>query len=890
MSTLPAGTVTFLFTDIEGSTRMLQALGDRYTSLLERHHLLLRESVTAEGGAVVGTEGDSIFAVFPSAPRSVAAAVAAQRALAAEQWPGDMPLRVRMGLHTGEGTPSGSSYVGIDVHRAARIAAAGHGGQVLLSAPTAALVEHLLPDGVTLLDLGEHRLKDLERSERLNRLLIEGLPVDDRQVRSLDVIPNNLPVQNSSFLGREREIAEVRELLGQARLLTLTGPGGTGKTRLSLQVAADALDRFPDGVYFVALAPIGDAELVAPTIAQEIGIANRGGLEPLDRLREHLRERTMLLVLDNFEQVASAAPVVGELLTSAARLTVLVTSRAVLHLYGEREYPVPPLGLPDPLRDRNVEAISQYEAVRLFIERAVAVKPDFRVTNENAPAVAQIAVSLDGLPLAIELAAARIRVLTPDAMLQRLAHRLSLLSGGARDLPERQQTLRGAIGWSHDMLDDAERRLFAGMSVFVGGAGLEAVESVCATDDGGEDLLDVLSSLVDKSLVRQVTDARGQPRFGMLETIRDFALEQLERSGDATDLRRRHARLFAGLVETARPQLLGAQKREWLDRLEDEHDNLRAAISWAVDNDEPELALRMTAGLWRMWQMRGYLVEGFEQVRRALAMAGAEHETVLRADALEALGGLAWWKGELGPAREAYDACLALRRAQGDRRATAEAIYNLSFTFAFSGSDADYVRGEELTNEARALFEEIGDKAGVAKVMWAFANLGWTTNQLSAARDAGLQALPIFRELDDEFMVGWTLYDLGVVAVKLRTLDEARLHLSEALEIFAAARDVSGYVLVLDAVAALAEAQGDRQRAARLSGAVAALETSSGTGLNPTNRDLLGFQPDRLRHDPVTAAAWVRGSRMSTDEAIAEARGALHPGAGRSRRGKTTSA
>lgn len=437
MSDLPTGTVTFLFSDIEGSTHLLQHLGDRYADVLADYRRLLRAAFQAVGGHEIDTAGDGFFAVFHRATASVAAAVASQRAIVAHPWPEGVPVRVRMGLHTGEPTLTGGGYVGLDVHRAARICSAGHGGQMLLSHTTRDLGEHDLPQGVSLRDLGEHRLKDLQRAEHIFQLVLPNGPADFPALKTLDSHPNNLPVQPTQLIGREQEGAAVRGLLQRddVRLLTLTGPGGTGKTRLGLHVAADLLDDFEDGIFFVPLAPISDPGLVGSTIAQTLGVRETEGRPVLDGLKDHLRDKHMLLVLDNFEQVVSAAPVVAELLAPCRKLKVLVTSREGLRLSSEHEFPVPSLALPDPRRLPRIGAdlvstLSQYAAVTLFIQRALAVKPDFAVNNENAPAVAEICVRLDGLPLAIELAAARIKLLTPQAMLARLGSRLELLRGG----------------------------------------------------------------------------------------------------------------------------------------------------------------------------------------------------------------------------------------------------------------------------------------------------------------------------------------------------------------------------------------------------------------------------------------------------------------------------
>ncbi|MFN2418349.1 MAG: adenylate/guanylate cyclase domain-containing protein [Candidatus Limnocylindria bacterium] len=438
MPELLTGTVTFLFSDIEGSTRLLQSHGKSWSSILARHHELLRTAFATEGGVEVGTEGDSFFVTFSTASGSVAAAVAAQRAIAREPWPDEAHLRVRMGMHTGEARLGTEDYVGLDVHRASRIMSVGHGGQILLSDTTRSLVDEALPDGVELRDLGLHRLKDLDRPERLWQIVVVDLPSEFAPMASLDGVPNNLPTRLTTFLGREREMAEISALLVKSRLLTLTGPGGTGRTRLSLEVAGRSLAWFPDGVFFIELASITEPELVPATIGQALGLPDRGRRSSVDRLIDHIGEQRMLVVLDNFEQVTDAAFAINELLTACPNLTVMTSSRSILHVSGEQEYPVPPLRLPDPAHLPSLTQLSRFEAVALFIERARSVKPDFDVTNDNAPAVAEVCVRLDGLPLAIELAAARIRILTPQAMLSRLEHRLGLLASGSRDLPERQ--------------------------------------------------------------------------------------------------------------------------------------------------------------------------------------------------------------------------------------------------------------------------------------------------------------------------------------------------------------------------------------------------------------------------------------------------------------------
>ena len=866
---LPSGSVTFLFTDIEGSTRLLQQLGPRYEEQLEAHRRLLRTAVEAERGHEVSTEGDAFFIAFSSATRAAAAAAAAQRALDAHPWPDGAALRVRMGLHTGEATPVGGDYVGLDVHRAARISAAGWGGQILLSQSTKALIENALPPSASLRDLGEHRLKDLSRPEHLFQLVVSDLRADFPPLRTLDATPNNLPTQLTSFIGREREVAAARQLLGTTRLLTLTGPGGMGKTRLALQLAAEVVDQFPNGVYFVPLAAINDPDLVASTIAKTLGVQESGGRSSQDLLLEYLRNKRLLLVLDNFEQVVAAAPLLSELLKVSPGLKMVVTSRAVLHTSGEQEFPVPPLRLPDPRHLPDLESLSQYEAVALFIQRAVAVKPDFAVTNENAPAVAEITSRLDGLPLAIELAAARVKLLPPQALLTRLQHRLSLPGSGGRDLPVRQQTLRDAIAWSHDLLDQGARRLLARLSVFVGGCRLDEAEATCGPgEELGRDVLEGLDGLVDQSLLRQEAE-RGEPRFLMLETIREFALERLEASGEAEEIRRRHALAFLALAEQAEPHYTGKEQAIWLDRLEREHDNLRATVAWAIERTQGEVGLRLGAALWRFWQMRGHLQEARERLLGILAIPDAVPLTKARARALEAAGGITYWQGDMEAAERFYEENLSLQRELGGKGDIATALYNLAFVYGAPQTDLEKARS--LYQQSLALFEEIGDVPGIAKAHWGLAFMDYSMGDYPAAREHLALSVPILRSLNDRFSLGWAAHLSGLIANKTGDYDTARSAFGESLGLFADAHDISGIVLALDDLSALATVDGDLERAARLAGGAAALQKSSGTDLASIVAATEGRRRMSEELDQKTLAAWEKGLTMSVEEIVAYA-------------------
>ena len=841
---LPTGTLTFLFSDIEGSTRLLASLGAAFGPLLERHHALLRGAFEAAGGVEVATEGDSFFVVFRSATSAVAAAAAAQRALAAEPWSAEAnAVRVRMGLHTGEGTLGGDNYVGMDVHRAARIAAAAHGGQVLVSESTRTLVSGSLADDLRLSDLGEYRLKDLEQSERLTQLVVDGLPEEFPPPRTLET-PSNLPPQMTTFIGRQREAEQVAGLALHSRLVTLTGPGGTGKTRLSLQVAAQLRAEFSGGAFFVDLSPISDPALIPTTIAVALGLREQPSQPVLESLQAHLKDLRMLLVLDNFEQVQAGAPLVGRLLEAAPQLSILVTSREVLHLRGEQEYPVPPLGLPDLAMLPPLEALSQYDAVALFIQRAQAVRPDFAVDNDNAPAVAAICARLDGLPLAIELAAARVKLFAPAAILAHLEKTLAFLTSTSRDLPERQRTLRGAIDWSHDLLDATERTLFRRLGIFVGGCTADAAHAVCDPDDAlGIDMLDGLASFVDKSLLTQAAGVDGEPRFGMLETIREFAGEQLAASEEADAVRHRHEDLFAGLAERAALELFGPQQKAWVDRLDADRDNLRAALQHAADEGRIELALGLGAALWRFWQRRGHLAEGRTALEGLLGRPEAASPTQARARALAALGGVTYWQGDMAAAGRAYAEDLAIERALDDPSGLADALYNSGFVAAVGGENAT---ARALYEESLEIFTRIGDRPAVLRVREALAFLLFHEGEFAAARAIQEENVHAFREGGEPFRVAIGSTMLSLLRAKEGEFAYARELQVEAFGTFRAVGDMHSMVRVVIMAAATAILEGDLERAATLSGAGDVLREPLGEMATPMTT--LGLE------DPAAAA------------------------------------
>jgi predicted ATPase/class 3 adenylate cyclase len=870
MAALPTGIVTFLFTDIEGSTRLLHELGDAYGDVQRDHFRLMREAVAEGGGVEVRTEGDAFFVVFASPAGAVRAVISAQRALADHQWAHGRPVRVRMGVHSGEGKLGGDDYLGIDVNRAARIAAAGHGGQVVLSSTTAALVERTLPAGVGLRDLGAHRLKDFDQPEHLHQLVIEGLPHEFPALKALDAHPTNLPAPRTSFVGRETEVAAVTEAVLKDPLVTLTGPGGTGKTRLALQAAAALLDELPDGAFFVDLSPIADPDLVGSAVAEALKVMEEPGRPLLDTVADHLQDRELVLVLDNFEQVTQAAGVVERLLDAAPEVRIMVTSREPLHLSGEREIPVPPLGLPDPGYVPGPEALSQFEAVALFIDRATAVRPEFRVTNENAPAVAELVARLDGLPLAVELAASRIKLLTPETILARLGQRLPLLTGGARDVPERQRTLRGAIEWSHDLLDDHERRLFARLSAFSGGWTLEVAEAVCGN---GIDVLEDVGSLVDRSLVRRVDEEGSEPRFSMLETIREFAAEQLADSGEEAEIRRRHAAVFRDLAGQAEPNLTGTDPVAWLERLDREHDNLRAAIGWAIAADQGELGMTLAASIWRFWQHRGLLAEGRTWLERLLDLPSAEVRSLSRARALEALGSLAYWQNDYGPARDSYDEAESIARELGDRSLLARVLWDQSY---MAQIDGDTKRSEAALREAQEAAEEAGDRVMATLVM---ADRGFyiARSDPVAARENYREAVARMEELGMTGMLPDFLGGLAVLEVQTGNLEEARRLSLRVTEMAAAAGSELGIGMALMGMAILANAEGRPDRAARLLGAEERLRQRVGGGAPPELQGEFFGDPRRDSRTSLGEEAYQRayaeGAAMTPDQALAFARG-----------------
>jgi len=816
VTSLPTGVVTFVFTDIEGSTRLLNELASGYKDLVERHSDIIKSAVEKAGGLVVSTEGDSFFLVFTSPTDAIRAIGQFQNDLAAEPWSNDRKVAVRVGVHTGEGALGGENYWGVDVHRAARIAASGHGGQVLLSGVTAALAAPHVPPMFALRSLGIHRFKDLAEGEEVYQLLIEGLPAEFGPLTSLPRTNHNLPVQLTSFVHRA-ELVQVGELLSSSRLVTLTGPGGTGKTRLAIQAGAEEIDRHRDGVWFVPLAAITDHELVTSAVASVLSLQLPERL-PDERLGELLNRKQMLLILDNFEQVLKAAESVATWLHHAHDLKILVTSRSPLHISGEREFAVPALDLDS-------------EAVALFVERAQAARPGFIIDEDNASTIARIVARLDGLPLAIELAAARLRIFSLEAMSERLGSRLGLLTGGARDLPERQRTLRKAIEWSFDLLEPESQNLFTQAGVFTGGLALEEAEFVLGSSYP-HDLLEGLEALVDQSLLRPIVDA-STPRFLMLETIRELAAEQLEPHPSSDKIRARHAEAYLSLAERAAPHLTQDDQRWWLDRISEDHENMRAALSFSIADEDAETAQRMCGALWRFWQMRGFLSEGRVRTDSALALAGGTPRSRLRA--LEAAGGLAYWQADGPAAHRYYEEQVSVARQLGDRRELAYALYNRS-----SAGWPETGLALDQLDEAVKIAEEVGDATLLGTVYWGLGSIHFLgtgsdhpqrTEHLAKAIDALTRAEAFLAETGSSFQIGWTDNMLAFCLLNDNRPHEAILHLRAGLKRFVAAGDLSALPLQIASYAEYVLQLGNVDLGVKLAGASEAFQRRSETRL-----------------------------------------------------------
>jgi predicted ATPase/class 3 adenylate cyclase len=887
MPEYPSGTVAFLFTDIEGSTARWESQQQAMWTAVERHFALLRAAIEAHRGVLFKTIGDAVQGAFPTVPEAIAAAAAAQAALRDEDW-GDLgPLRVRMAIHVGEATPVDGDYLAPVLNRLSRVLSAGYGDQILLTAAARALAT-TLPPGHDLHDLGQHRLRDLLEAERIYQLAGPDLPSQFPPLKSLDRQPHNLPSQPTEIVGREDELEQLRTLLTTpgTRLVTLTGPGGTGKTRLSVQAAADVLEAFPDGVWWTPLAALTEPALVLEAVAASLGVREQAGQPLLATLSDHLRSRQTLLVLDNLEQVLSVAPLLAELLAAAPGVVLLATSREPLRLRGEREFPVAPLSLPRAGVRVSQESALASPAVQLFLSRAQAVKPDFQVTEENAAAIVAICQRLDGLPLAIELAAARVRLLAPAALLARLEKRLPLLTGGARDLPERQQTLRAAIAWSHDLLAAEEQALFARLAVFSGGFTFAAALAVADAGSGVSiDLLDGIDSLVQKSLLRQSDELRDEPRFTMLETIREFGLEQLAaQPEEESAVRAAHAAYFQEILDGA---LESEDQIAAYDELELELGNLRAVLDWHERRSQATAALAFATDLSWFWWFRGHLREGQERLEQALR-ACASAPPGLRAKALSGLGVLLEATGDFDRAKACHEEALALYRDVGDEPGVAEALENLGI---IASNEGDLQRSRAIREEVLALRRAIGDQRGIAVALINLGNVDYVEKDSDGAIALYEEARELAVKTDSQWTLSMALANLGgaliqkarggetdpssVAEMEARGLEYIR----ESLGI---SRDMGDRERILESLLMLADiaAPNEPRQAAMLLGAADALARSSGHQIASADPDQYDRVVAAVRAglgEAAFDAAWQEGERQELDDLLSVALGAAQP-------------
>jgi predicted ATPase/class 3 adenylate cyclase len=872
VNTGSSASITLLFTDIEGSTRLWEQEPQRMPAALARHDALARAAVEDHRGTVFKMVGDGLQAAFADPLDAVRATLQLQRAIVDPAATNGIALPVRCGMHLGMAERRDNDYFGSSVNRAARIMSAAHGGQILLSQAVVTAIRERLPEGVTFRDLGKVRLRDLANPERVYQVSHPDLRQDFPALRSLEATPNNLPQQVTSFVGRERGLVEVRSLLGKTPLLTLVGMGGLGKTRLSLQVAADVMDDYPDGVWFVELAAVADARLVPQAVASVLGVMEEAGRPVLEALVKYVKDRELLLILDNCEHLVRAcADLAKQLLQSGSRLKLMASSREFLHVPGETTYPVPALALPDPQQAVGVEALLQFEAVRLFVDRARAVQSSFEVTAANAPSLAAICQRLDGIPLAIELAAARVRSLSVEKIAERLTDRFRLLTQGHRtDLP-RQQTLRALIDWSFDLLDASEQALFERLAVFAGGFTLEAAEAVGAegeTDASG--VLDVLTALVDKSLVE--LDADGG-RYRMLETVRQYAQEKLGLADAGAGARERHLDFYLTLAEKAQPELWGPEQGKWLARLDHERENFLSAHAWCDHAENGGVrGLRLVYALQLYWLPRGLMELGYRVTIEALARPDAHTRDLHRSGTQYAAGQLAFFMGAYAESKRHVEECLEIAHQFGIKPREAAAHLMLGYAYEALGESAEAFAHFE---KSAALARELGDKGRLSFALNALAGLHHEAHNLDAAVPLFEEALALARELDDQESISIHLTNLARALVDRGTGERVRGLLLEGLAIARAIGSTRGEGYVVEVTASLAVLENKWEAAARFYGAVQARFQEIGLRRTPADDAFLDFQIAKARKalgDEAFTAAEAAGSAAPWELMLEEVR------------------
>ena len=866
-------------TDVEGSTRLWEQFPEAMRAALQRHGGLIAECVAQNGGLLVKArgEGDSTFSVFSETLAAVQAAADIQRVFAEESWPAQAPLRVRAALHTGHAPLTqeenlSADYSSVDVNRCARLRALACGGQTLLSQTAFGLVQDNLPSGIRLQSLGSHRLKDLTRPEEIFQLVQNGLPHDFPPLPSSGSFASNLPLSLTRFVGRSRELADVRRLLGETRLLTLTGSGGAGKTRLALQVGDEMHGQFEHGVWLVELAALTDPALIDQEIARAIGVREEPG-QPLSvTLGTYLQPKALLLILDNCEHLLDGcARLAARLLRACPHLRLLTTSREPLGVGGETSWAVPPLSSPNRLESLSLEQLGQYEAVQLLVDRATAVQPAFVLSAGNASAVAQVCRRLDGIPLALELAAARVRSLSMDQVAQRMDDRFRLLTGGSRTALPRQQTLRAVIDWSYDLLTETERTLLGRLSIFAGGWTLEAAEAVCAGDDiYSEDVLDLLSQLVSKSLVtieETSLSENSAVRYFLPETLRQYSAGKLRETFDeGRDLSARALDYFLALSEDAESYLDGPQEAEWRNRLEAEQDNVRAALEWAREH-HPEACLRLAGALYWFWFVRGYGSEWRGWLESALE-CGTEVSPKVRVKAVNGAGILAWSQGDLAAAQALYEQALALQRERGNRAGEAGVLNNLA---GVACDEGDYEAARAWYMESLRIYREIGDQGNVAKLLSNLGQFATLTNSLDEAASLLQESLAMLRRLDHFSDTGVALENLGDVERIRGSIEQARAYYLESLRVSESLGDRLYLARLVHALGLLTLAEGESRRACFRLGFAEARRLEIGTVLTETDQKRLAEALSTLNGalgEDERRLHWSRGAETATSQML----------------------
>ena len=864
----PPGVVTYLFTDIEGSTRLWEQEPERMRRALARHDEIAKEVVRRHSGVFVKTTGDGIHAAFANPSDALYAAVDLQQALAAPETTAGIPLKLRCGMHAGVDERRDNDFFGPAVNRAARVMSVAHGGQMLLSQAVANLVRERMPAGTTLRDLGTVRLRDLATSERIYQVIHPGLRRNFPALRSLESTPNNLPQQLTSFIGREREQAEIAKMLGKNRLVTLHGVGGIGKTRLSLQVAADLLHHFPDGVWFIELAPLRDSQLVPQAVASVLGVKEEPGIGMLDAIQKHAEHSRMLLILDNCEHLVQAcAGLARDVLGSAPNVRILASSREHLHVAGEATYPVPALAVPNVSDLANPESLQQYESVQLFMDRAAAAQPAFKATEQNAAAIAEISRRLDGIPLAIELAAARVRSMSVGNIASRLDDRFRLLTGGDRTALPRQQTLRALIDWSHELLDSRERSLLRRLAVFAGGWTLDAAEAVCAGEDLREsEVLDLLAALVEKSLV--VLDTAGG-RYRFLDTVQQYADDKLNELGEGAVGSMRHLGFYLTLAEKARPALFGPEQAAWLTRLDHERENLLSAHA-RCDTAEngAALGLRLVHAIKPYWLNRGLI--GLGTRITAEAVHRSPEPDLARSGGLADAGQLMFFAGNYADARRYLEESLAIARQLEERRSVAAILQPLGMACLGQG---DVTTARACLEEALELARELGNKRELAAALNALAQLHRTNNELDLAEPLYEQFLALARDLRDREIVAIGLLNLAMVEIGRGVESRARDML---VEVHSIAREIGSKAAgqgLIDVAAGLASLRQQPERVARYYGAAEQQAAQTGLHRDPADEaflaPLIAAARDALAPSSFSAEESA-GRALSYDDALTD--------------------